>query len=170
MLGREVLVTEKMIMTSNSLTKISESNVIPVVRENSRNPVPTFLKTKLYIDFSSDSDIEFSFDQLLRTILNAPLYKKPDIGKNPFKSIEKATLKKTSDGVREVMRHIVNVFNQSRSKEVTLGSIFYNLPMHRLKFDKYYEEAEELGYLYEDTIYIVITEEGREYAIENGLL
>jgi hypothetical protein len=44
--------------------------------------IPTFLRTKLYIDFSNDD--EFSFDELVRTLHNAPLFKKPEIGNNPF--------------------------------------------------------------------------------------
>ncbi len=160
---------KKMIMTSKSLSKISENNVVPIIRENSDNPVPTFLKTKLYIDFTNDDEIEFSLDQLLRKLLNSPLYKKPEIGKNPFKSMENATLTKTSDGVLEVMKHVVNIFNKSTRKEVMYQEIYNNLPMSRLVFDKYYEKAERLGYLYEESIYIRITEKGRDYAFENKI-
>ena len=91
---------EKMIMTSSSLTKISDNKVIPIVRENGEPKVPTFLKTKLYIEFSNDEDIEFSLDELLRVILNAPLYKKPEIGKDPFRPLNEARPDRTSAGIR----------------------------------------------------------------------
>ena len=60
---------EKMIMTSSSLRRISDSKVVPVVRENSDSPTPIFLSTKLYVDFTNDADIEFSLDELLRKLL-----------------------------------------------------------------------------------------------------
>ena len=58
---------------------------------------------KLYIDFSKDEEVEYNFDNLLRTLLNSPLFKKPKIGANPFNSIEDAKPDRTSDGVQEVM-------------------------------------------------------------------
>jgi len=64
---------EKMIMTASSLSKISDNKVIPIIRENSEKKVPTFLKTKLYIDFTRDDDVEYSLDELLRHLLDAPL-------------------------------------------------------------------------------------------------
>ena len=159
---------EKMIMTSKSLSNISKNNVIPIIREKSDNPVPTFLETKFCIDFSND-EVEYSLDQLVRTLLNAPLFKKPEIGENSFKPLQDATLKKTSDGVMEVMKHVVNVFNKSSYERVLLMDIYDNMAMPRLVFDKYYHESKNLEYLYEDKIYIVITEKGREYIFENEI-
>ena len=81
---------EKMIMTSSSLSKISANKVIPIVREKGDPSTPIFLATKLYVDFSKDSEIEFALDELLRHLLNAPLYQKPEIGSDPFRPIDKA--------------------------------------------------------------------------------
>ena len=81
---------EKMIMTSSLLSKIDSRKVIPIIRQSGTDYRPTFLKSKLYINFSNNSDIEYSFDDLLRTLLNAPLYEKPAIGENPFKPMESA--------------------------------------------------------------------------------
>lgn len=74
-----------MIMTASSLSKISDNKVIPIIRENCDARVPTFLKTKLYIDFIRDDDVEYSLDELLRHLLDAPLFVKPEIGKIHFK-------------------------------------------------------------------------------------
>ena len=95
---------EKMIMTSLSLSKISDNKIIPIVRENSDPKVPTFVKTKKYIDFTKDEDIEYSLDELIRHLLNAPLYKKPEIGMNPFRPLNEARPDRTSDGVRQVIK------------------------------------------------------------------
>ncbi|ENM5919925.1 toll/interleukin-1 receptor domain-containing protein [Vibrio mimicus] len=79
---------EKMIITSELLSKIDSNKVIPVIKQDASNDVPTFLKSKLYIDFSKIEDYELSFDDLVRSIHGAPLFKKPEIGNNPFKSID----------------------------------------------------------------------------------
>lgn len=160
---------EKMIMTSQSLSKISQSKVIPTVREKGENQVPIFLKSKLYIDFTNDEEIEFALDELLRTLLNAPLYKKPEIGKNPFKSLQNATSKRTSDGIMEVMKHVSKTIENARSEKVSFDYLFKQLPLPRIIFDKYYKEAESLGFVYKDIIYIGLTEKGRQYIIENEL-
>src|SRR5690606_11784949 len=53
---------EKMIVTASLLTKIDSNKIIPVIRQASSNVLPTFLKTKLYINFSNDSEVEYSLD------------------------------------------------------------------------------------------------------------
>lgn len=75
---------EKMIVTSNLLKSIDENKIIPIIRQNGTAEVPTFLKSKLYINFSKKDDYEFSYDELVRTIHNSPLFEKPPIGNNPF--------------------------------------------------------------------------------------
>lgn len=160
---------EKMIMTSQLLSKISQNKVIPIVREKSENQVPTFLKSKLYIDFTNDEEVEFALDELLRTLFKSPLYNKPEIGKNPFKSMQNAASKRTSDGIIEVMKHVSKTIEKGRSEKVSFNNLFIQLPMHRIIFDKYYKEAEKLGLVYKDLIYIGLTEQGRQYIIDNEL-
>jgi hypothetical protein len=79
---------EKMIITSSLLSKISENKIIPIIRQNASSICPTFLKTKKYINFSVDSEFYYKIDELLRTLLKAPLRKKPEIGENPYNSNE----------------------------------------------------------------------------------
>ena len=83
---------EKMIITSNLLKKIGENKVIPIVRQSNTTEVPIFLKTKLYIDFSSDDIFETSYDDLVRSIHRSPIFEKPQIGHNPFFILEKEKL------------------------------------------------------------------------------
>ena len=161
---------EKMIMTSSSLSKISNSKVIPIIREHSEHQVPTFLKSKLYIDFTNDDEIEFALDELIRVLLDAPLYEKPEIGKNPFRSLENTSSKRTSDGVLEVMKNVVRTFNRATSENILFDYLYTNLSMPRIIFDKYYKEAERLGLVYKDMIYVKITDEGRNYIEENDII
>jgi hypothetical protein len=79
---------EKMIVTADYLTDIDNNKVIPIIRQNGTNDTPTFLKSKLYIDLSNTADFEYGFDELCRTILDAPSYQKPKIGTNPYKNME----------------------------------------------------------------------------------
>lgn len=134
---------EKMIMTASSLSKISNSMVIPVIREKGEPITPTFLTTKIYIDFSKDSDFEFSMDNLLRTILKEPLYKKPTIGSNPFDGKESLEIRKSSDGMREVMKIISQEFDKTHYEWVYFKSLLEKTSMRRIAFDRYLREAEE---------------------------
>ena len=161
---------EKMIMTSSSLSKISDNKVIPIVRENGEPKVPTFLKTKLYIDFSNDEDIEFSLDELLRVVLNAPLYKKPEIGKDPFRPLNEARPDRTSDGIRQLMIDLVRVFNNIRRENIMYDTFINQSTMPRLLLDKYFNEAAKKGLVKRNSIYVEITEMGRLYAEENEII
>lgn len=161
---------EKMIMTSSSLSKISDNKVIPIVRENGEPKVPTFLKTKLYIDFSNGEDIEFSLDELLRVLLNAPLYKKPDIGKDPFLPLNEARPDRMSDGIRQLMIDLVSVFNNSRRENIMFDELIRQSTMPRLLLDKYFNEAAKKGLVKRNSIYVEITEKGRLYAEEHEII
>jgi len=68
---------EKMIITSNLLENIDANKVIPIIRQNETYSIPTFLKTKLYINFSKNADYEYNFDELIRTIHQSPILQKP---------------------------------------------------------------------------------------------
>ena len=168
---------EKMIMTASSLTTISGNKVIPVIREKGEPLVPTFLSTKLYVDFSNDSDIEFSFDELLRVLLDAPLYQKPEIGANHFQPMEGSRPNRTADGVREVMKTVADNFDRTHFEQVYMQDLVKGSSLRRLTLDKYLAEAVELGYV---TISnqvvgmsgraIRITDEGRRYLESTGIV
>jgi hypothetical protein len=65
---------------------------IPIVKdygESLTECLPTYLKSKYAIDFNNPGDFKDRFDELVRKILNQPLYKKPELGEIPvLKSIE----------------------------------------------------------------------------------
>jgi len=105
---------EKMIMTASMLKRIDSNKVIPIVRQVGTSLRPTFLNSKLFIDFSKDEDVEYTLDELLRTLLNAPLYEKPEIGKNLFVAMGSSKPDRTTDGLKEVMTAISNAFAKNR--------------------------------------------------------
>ena len=132
---------EKMIMTSSLLSKIDSSKVIPIIRQDGTDYRPTFLKSKLYINFSNDSEVEYSLDDLLRVILDAPLYEKPKLGENPFKPMEGARPDRISDGVKEVMIAVAKCYENRKYDYIWFENIMKSVSMHRLTLDKYIVEA-----------------------------
>ncbi len=132
---------EKMIMTSSSLSNISGNKVIPIVRERGTLCTPTFLTTKLFIDFSDDNEIEFALDELLRVLLDAPLYEKPEIGSDPFRPLEDARPNRTSDGIRDVMTAVVDCYDDAHKDYILKSNLIQKSSLRRLTLDKYLAEA-----------------------------
>jgi hypothetical protein len=63
-----------------------QTKYIPLVFEvdNAKNPyLPNFLKTRNYIDFSTDKQVEKNYTSVLKSIYDVPIYEKPSIGETP---------------------------------------------------------------------------------------
>ena len=161
---------EKMIMTSSSLSKISANKVIPIIREKGDPLTPTFLATKLYIDFTKDSEIEFALDDLLRHLLNAPLYQKPEIGNDPFRPLNKARPEKTADGVRDVMTAVAAAYEQTSHEYILFGRLMKVTNLRRFTLEKYLAEAEAKGLIRRSKQLIHITDQGRSYLNDAGIV
>lgn len=154
---------EKMIVTSSLLSRIDSNKVIPIIRQDGTNHRPTFLQTKLYVDFSNDSDVEYNLDELLRVLLNAPLYEKPRIGVNSFQPMQGSEPDRTADGLKAVMKAVADTYNQSSNPHIWFGDLIKHTSMHRLTFDKYVQRAIEEGLIARSGIQIWIQDEGLKY-------
>jgi TIR domain len=162
---------EKMIITSSLLKKIDSNKIIPIIRQHGSESLPTFLKTKIYIDFSKDEDIEYSLDELLRTLMNAPLFEKPDIGSNPFQSFENARPDRTADGIKEIMSAIARAFQGSANSSVTVSQILPFINMHRLSFDRYVRKAIKAGLIDEELPgWYMVSDNGYKYLVIHGVI
>jgi len=161
---------EKMIVTSALLSRIDSNKVIPIVRQAGTSFVPTFLKSKLYIDFSDDSEVEYSLDELLRTLLNAPLFEKPDIGTNPFKPLEDSRPDRTADGVREVMAAVSRCYDGRDKDYIFFGRLVKAVAMHRLTLDRYLGDCINQGLITRDRDVLRITQAGRDYLVAHGII
>lgn len=162
---------EKMIITSNLLSNIDENKIIPIIKQDGGNLVPTFLKTKLYINFSKKDDYEFSFDELIRTIHKSPLYIKPEIGNNPFKDNQNIEELKVHDGILELMNDVVNIFESNTANFILYKDLFRVSHTSRIMLDILIEKAVELGYIELDKERdIILLEKGKLYAINNNLI
>lgn len=166
---------EKMIMTSSLLSKIDSNKVIPIIRQNGTNIRPTFLKSKLYVDFSNDDSIDSSFNDLLRVLLDAPLYKKPKIGTNPYESIESPKIEppkldRTLDGTLEVMLIISSAYNNTNNSWAFYSYIVKSSTMQKLTLDRNLRKAENQGFIdrpFHNRIYI--TKKGKKYLYAKGI-
>jgi len=162
---------EKMIITSEYLQKITNSKIIPIVRQSASPVLPTFLKSKVYVNFSNDLDVEYSLDELQRTILEAPLFEKPEIGANPFLPISGAVPDRTADGLKAAMTVVSAAFEKSGSDDLKISSMLPHTNMHRLKLQRYMSEAVSSGYLSKSSIgYYKVTDAGYDYMINHGII
>lgn len=76
---------EKMILTSELMHNINSDKIIPLIKNNeSNNPTPVFLQTKLYTDFRHETDYENCYSKLIKEIHGESIKARPALGTNPF--------------------------------------------------------------------------------------
>jgi hypothetical protein len=78
--------TESQIISREVYEKVQQSKFIPVVCEfdAAGDPVlPTFLKSRIWIDFSSPEAANDNWEQLIRVLYGKPAHEKPALGKAP---------------------------------------------------------------------------------------
>ena len=163
---------EKMIVTAELMGRIDSNKIIPIVRQAGTHATPVFLRSKLFLDFSRSDQFEPAFDDLTRAIHNAPLFVKPAIANNPFDPVAE-TVKRSGDGILELMKLLMSVFEQMRG---TAGFIPYPYVAERwhssrTMMDILIDQAQSQGLIktYPGN-YIDITMKGKNYALENKLV
>lgn len=160
---------EKMIVTADLLRSIDSNKVIPIIRQEGTVDVPTFLKTKLFLNFSRDDEFEFAFDELVRTIHGAPLFKKPAVGNNPFSPITDGRQEKANDAVLELMKHIVAAF-ESGENYTHYQNLIGRVGKSRVMLDMIINQAVDAGYILRSNDIIYLEDKGKFYAIDHGLV
>jgi hypothetical protein len=78
--------TESQIISKEVYEKVKQSKFLPIVCEldSSGNPyLPTFLKSRIWIDFSTAEAVNEHWEQLVRVLHGKPLHEKPKLGKPP---------------------------------------------------------------------------------------
>lgn len=99
--------TETQIITPSMYSNEKQEKFIPIVTERDENGepfLPTYLKSRKYIDFSRIETFEDSYEELLRNILEAPSLPKPTIGMKPPAYITESTinLSETNNRLRTI--------------------------------------------------------------------
>ncbi len=160
---------EKMIITSDLLKTIDSNKVIPVIRQSGTHSVPTFLKTKLFLDFSRDDQLEFSFDELVRALHNAPLFVKPPVGNSPFTPVSSIPPERSGDALLALMKLVVSDFERG-SDWSEYAHVLQRSRISRLMLDAYISTAKRDGLLTQDPDKdLRITEKGKHYALQHKL-
>ena len=128
--------TESQIISKEVYEKVEQSKFIPIVCEFDEygNPyLPTYLKSRIWIDFSTPDAVNKNWERLVRVIYGKPLHEKPKLGKPPVYI--------TSD-VATPTSHILAKLN-SLKQAVLQGKS--GLPLYRHDFlDACIEYADEL--------------------------
>jgi len=77
---------ETAIISSEVYGNGEQEKFIPVITEHDENDnpcVPTYMKSRIYIDFTDENDYEISYEKLLRVIYNKPSHRRPKRGERP---------------------------------------------------------------------------------------
>lgn len=166
---------EKMIVTSSLMSSIGSTKIIPIIRQRSTNEVPTFLGSKLYYNFSNDNEFESVIDELMREIHGSPLYKKPELGSNPYQTAQAKPAESQTDKKTALLKSLIIRYNQAEEyfffdeiqRELGSSTIFTEVYVTELLKDKYLlKESKFAGGGYKD-IYI-LTNKTKMQAINLG--
>jgi hypothetical protein len=168
--GRGGVGYEKMIITAELMRNVDSAKIIPVIRQNGARLVPTFLNSKMYLDFSLEKQFEESFDELSRSIHNAPLFIKPEISMNPFDPTA-ITPKRNGDAQLELMRHLVAIYEDMNEGFIPIPYAIEHWQGSRIMFEILLKQAEEdelVKIPFHGTVEITLN--GKMYAIKNELI
>jgi hypothetical protein len=161
---------EKMIVTSELISHIDSNKVIPLIRQTGTHEVPTFLKTKLFVDFSLDEQFEYSLDELVRTIHHSPIFVKPEIGNNPFAQLKDTIPDKSGDAIKKLMKVVVDGY-ESGDDYTARDSLPEEMETSRIMVDYIIEQAVEQGLIELDRSEdLILTRKGKFYAMDNKMI
>ena len=80
---------ERMIVNAELVQNLGTDKFIPIIRQASRKAkTPTFLGTRVYADFTNDSQFDVECEKLIRELHEMPIVEKPPLGKSPFPFVE----------------------------------------------------------------------------------
>lgn len=103
---------ESLIISDDIYNQTSQTKFIPIVMEydiNGNPLVPTFVKTRIFIDLSNDNDFEENYEKLIRNIYNKPLSKRPPIGKMPVHLLDNSPISLiTANKVSTLKNSLIN--------------------------------------------------------------
>ncbi len=147
---------EKMILTQSLLKNTNIDYILPVVRCNKNNIMPTFLGTKLYVNFSNDEEYLNKMSELLARIYNEDISLKPPLGESPYskKNANSITIKTDIEKAQyhnPLMDGTVSFDFKSNSGDFTIGSGEYEFITHWSECDgntiyAYRDRAKLIGY------------------------
>lgn len=158
---------EKMIVTSSLMKNIDDNKVIPIIRQQGTADTPTFLTSKLYLDFSKDDDFEAVIDDLVRAIHGEPLFKKPALGNNPFQSVEEKPAVKNNDTAEAILKTLIDAY-ESGQNLIQDHSVYNYLDLSRIVFEIHVNDLVEQGFISYSSGYLSLKPKAKMHAIQQG--
>jgi hypothetical protein len=103
---------ESLIISDEIYKKADQKKFIPIIFEKDINAqpfLPTFIKTRIYVDLSQPDRFEEEYEKLLRNIFEKPRSKRPPIGTPPpYLTEDDPIFLKTSHKVDSIKNALVN--------------------------------------------------------------
>lgn len=110
---------ESLIISDEIYSKVDQKKFIPIIFERDlegKEFVPTFIKTRIYIDLSNDDVFEDEYEKLMRNIFEKPLSKRPPRGIPPSYILqEDSTFLRTSHKVTAIKNSLINEKKNSQA-------------------------------------------------------
>ena len=165
---------EKMIVSSEMVKKMDVGKFIPIIRQAGTHEVPIFIKTKLFLDFSTDDEFEVVFDELLRTIFRSTLQTKPPLGPTPAIDSTHVSQNQSKLTLPEhalmLFSQMVTLYDRGTKTWWKTGELIGD-GLGRLGVENGLVTLKSQGYIGKDNDGDwVLTEKGKAAAIENGLV
>ncbi len=139
--------TETQIISKEIYENQEQDKFVVIVSERDENGgpyLPTYYKSRLYIDLSEAGNYSENYEKLLRWIFNKPLYPKPCIGKKPsFLDEDVAVSLQTTPMFKRALDAIKNDRNNANvALEEYLNMFAENLEIFRIgKYDREFDDA-----------------------------
>ncbi len=132
--------TETQIISPSVYNEVAQEKFIPIIRERDEfgEPyMPTYLKSRVYIDLSFEEHFEKNYEMLLRNIYQRPLYSKPKIGQAPSYLFEATQF---SSKTSIILRGFDNILLSHPTRinstiKDFLQEFFENLKAYKIKFE-----------------------------------
>lgn len=146
---------ETIIISPEIYEKAQQKKFIPVifeVDENGKAYCPTYIKSRIYIDLSTEDDrYESEYEKLLRNIYDKPIHKKPALGSQPeWLENEQVDLSR----IRDLTKQIRGYIGENRTKaefllrkaadEFVIAAQQYALPKGKSKAEGLLETIDKL--------------------------
>ena len=100
---------ERMIVNAELVQNLGTDKFIPIIRQASgKEKTPTFLGTRVYADFTNDSQFDAECEKLIRELHEIPIVEKPPLGKNPFPQLPDILeqVESASDAYKEASKYV----------------------------------------------------------------
>jgi hypothetical protein len=115
---------ERLIVTAQLVQDLGTDKFIPIIRQASgEEKTPTFLGTRVYIDFRNDSQFESEFNKLLHQLHRVPVVEKPTLRKSPFAQLRSGQEASPSEGLDTQLPEIPNRVESAADAYSTAGQI-----------------------------------------------